>query len=153
MHSEFKFDQKDFRFHTDVQIRFNDIDILGHVNNTVYFSIFDTGKAYYFNAVKRGRMDWRKVETVIANINCSFISPVLFGQEVEVFTRCEVIHEKSFLLRQALVQKDTREVKALCDTVMVCMDLATGKSCSVPDDFRLLLNEYERRPLDAQNKD
>ena len=31
-----------FRHHTDVQIRFNDIDILGHVNNTVYFSFYDT---------------------------------------------------------------------------------------------------------------
>lgn len=30
-----------------VQLRFNDIDILGHLNNTVYFSLYDLGKARY----------------------------------------------------------------------------------------------------------
>jgi len=45
-----------------VEIRFNDIDILGHVNNTVYFSFYDTGKAWYFKDIVDWDIDWRKVD-------------------------------------------------------------------------------------------
>lgn len=41
-----------FRHRIPLQIRFNDIDLLGHVNNTVYFSFYDTGKARYMEAVR-----------------------------------------------------------------------------------------------------
>lgn len=136
-----------FRHRSDVQIRFNDIDILGHVNNTVYFSFYDTGKAYYFNAVRRGQMNWQEVDTVIANVNCAYISPIIFGEKIEVYTRCEAIHDKSFLLRQMLVNKETHEIKSVCETVMVSYDRATKKSCSVPQDWRRQFCEYEKRDL------
>lgn len=136
-----------FRHHCDVQIRFNDIDILGHVNNTVYFSFYDTGKAYYFNAVRRGQMNWQEVDTVIANVNCAYISPIIFGEKIEVYTRCEAIHDKSFHLRQMLVNKETGEVKSMCETVMVSFNRATKKSCSVPADWRRQFCEYEKKDL------
>ena len=88
----------DFRHSTPLQLRFNDVDVLGHVNNTVYFSFYDTGKAYYFTEVRGKRMNWQNVDTVIANVNCAYISPIVFGNEVAVCTRCEAIHEKSFRL-------------------------------------------------------
>ena len=55
----------EFPLRTDLQMRFNDIDILGHLNNTVYFSFYDTGKAYYLEAIEAaqgGEMNWRRVE-------------------------------------------------------------------------------------------
>lgn len=143
------FDPSGYRHHTPVQIRFNDIDILGHLNNTVYFSLFDTGKAYYFNAVRRGKMDWKTVDTVIANINCSFISSVVFGENVEVFSRCEALYDKSFLIRQVLVDVDTMEVKTICETVMVSFDVDTRRPCSIPQSWRDDFKSYEKRPLDA----
>ncbi len=141
-----------FRHHTDVQIRFNDIDILGHVNNTVYFSFYDTGKAYYFNAVRRGQMNWREVDTVIANVNCSYLSPILFGEKVEVYTRCEVLGEKSFKLRQMLVEKNTGEVKSVCETVMVSISRETKRSCEIPETWKQQFRDYEQRDLQAPAK-
>ena len=41
-----------FRHTLPLQLRFNDIDLLGHVNNSVYFSFYDLGKARYFETVK-----------------------------------------------------------------------------------------------------
>ena len=46
---EFHFDRSLYHSTADVQIRFNDIDILGHLNNVVYFSLFDTAKAQYLH--------------------------------------------------------------------------------------------------------
>ena len=66
---EFHFDRSLYHSTADVQIRFNDIDILGHLNNVVYFSLFDTAKAQYLHQVMEGNIDWRRVETVIANLS------------------------------------------------------------------------------------
>ena len=37
----------EFRHRQPVQIRFNDIDIFGHLNNSVYLQFMDLGKAEY----------------------------------------------------------------------------------------------------------
>ena len=34
-----------------IQLRFNDVDRYGHVNNNAYFSFYDLGKVDYFNLV------------------------------------------------------------------------------------------------------
>ena len=36
-----------------IQLRFNDVDKFGHVNNTVYFSFYDLGKTEYFARSKQ----------------------------------------------------------------------------------------------------
>lgn len=140
-------DLSDFRCSTPVQIRFNDIDILGHVNNTVYLSFYDTGKAYYFNAVKHGNMDWQKVDTVIANINCTYMSSIVFGEDIEVLTRCTSMSEKSFVLLQVLRERNTHVVKSVCETVMVCYDPAKHESMPMPEQWRRDLQEYERHKV------
>ena len=136
-----------FNHRHPIQLRFNDVDILGHVNNTVYFSFYDTGKAHYFNAIRRGKMEWKKVETVIANVNCAYISSIHFGEEIDVLTRCEEIGEKSFKLLQMLVNRSTGEVKSICETVMVSIDTKTQTSILIPDDWRADFQHFEGRDL------
>ena len=48
-----------FRHTLPIQLRFNDVDKFGHVNNTVYFSFYDLGKTEYFASVCPG-VDWEK---------------------------------------------------------------------------------------------
>lgn len=126
----------EFKHRVPLQIRFNDIDILGHLNNTVYFSFFDTGKAYYFKDILGDRMNFRKVETVIANVDCAYIAPIYFGEEIEVLTRCSMIHDKSFKLQQVIVKTGTDEIKAAAETVMVSFDASTQHACPMPAHYR-----------------
>lgn len=131
----------EFSHHTDLQIRFSDVDVLGHVNNTVYLSFYDTGKAWFFSEIHERLIEWRKVETVIANVDCCFISPIFFGEEIEVFTRCESISEKSFKLLQIVALKNTGEIKSACETVMVCYDPMSMQSMLIPDHWRVALEK------------
>lgn len=133
----------DFRHRTDLQIRFNDIDILGHLNNTVYFSFYDTGKAYYLEAVNHGRMNWQRVESVIANVDCAFIAPCFFGEPIEILTRCEHLGDKSLTLLQMIINKDTAQVKSICRTVMVAYNPDTGQSTMLSPSLRQCISEYE----------
>lgn len=46
----------EFKHSVPVQLRFNDADALGHVNNSVYFTFYDLGKTEYFKAVRGGEI-------------------------------------------------------------------------------------------------
>lgn len=136
-----------FHHHTPLQLRFSDVDVLGHVNNTVYFAFFDTGKAHYFTDVRGELVDWKHVDTVIANVNCAFISSIVFGEEIEVLTTCLYISDKSFKILQLIREIITGEPKAICETVMVTIDPVTHEPRSVPRELRTMLSEFEGRDL------
>ena len=136
-----------FRHSTPLQIRFNDIDTLGHVNNTVYFSFLDLGKTHYFNEALGKTTDWRAADVVIANINCDFIAPIRFNENIEVKTQIGHIGNKSFRVLQAIVNTTTGEVKCLCATTMVGFDAATGQARVISCEWREAVSAFEGRPL------
>ena len=127
----------DFHHIVPVQLRFNDIDILGHLNNIVYFSLYDLAKARFIREIRPNMpADWRKVDCVIANINCSYIKQVVFGEDIAIKTRCSHIGEKSFTLQQCLFEQSSQEIRSICETVMVCFDPETGRSAPMNPAFR-----------------
>lgn len=121
-----------------VQLRFNDIDILGHLNNTVYFSLYDLGKAEFMEANGLREPGPKAPTSVIADIHCSYFIPILYGDEIYVTTRCSHIGDKSFTLEQEMID-DRGEVRSRCSTVMVYIDAATRHSAPLPQDFKAKL--------------
>ena len=84
-----------FRHHMPLQMRFNDIDMLGHLNNSVYLTFMDLAKARYFKAVNGDKeVDIRKMGVVIVNINANFCVPTFFNEEIAVETAAVAIGEK-----------------------------------------------------------
>jgi len=69
---------------------------------------------------------------------------------MEVRTRCESIGDKSFRLLQILVEKQTAQIKSVCETVMVTFDKETGKAKTVPQDWINQFCEYEGRNLSVK---
>lgn len=141
--------QYPFKRTTAVQLRFNDIDALGHVNNSVYFQFFDLAKTEYFKGLNvQADIDWRRPTVIIANVNCSFLSPTLFNEPVEVLTQCARLGNKSLTLLQHLVNSETHEVKATCATVMVNMDPETNQPSPIPQVWRDAFRAFEGHDLD-----
>ncbi len=129
----------EFRHHIDLQIRFNDIDLLGHVNNTVYLTFYDTGKARFFEHIREDIIEWNKVETVIANIDCAFVQPIYFNDEVAVYTKCTGIYDRSFKMLQVIASKKDGSIKSACETIMVCFDGNKKESMPMPAHWRVAL--------------
>lgn len=130
-----------FKNRLPIQIRFSDVDVVGHVNNIVYFAFYDTGKAAFMSDLMGKQITWEKVETVVANVDCAFINPIFFGEEIEVLTTCTAIHDKSFKLLQMLRNIATGEVKSICETVMVSFNPDTQKAAPLSGEWREKLTE------------
>lgn len=135
-------DYTSFRHATPLQLRFNDIDVLGHVNNNSQLSLFDVGKTEFYNAL-RGRLeDWSRVEAVIVNINCTFMEQIRFPDPIEVRTRVKKIGEKSFVLQQILRNTDTGVICSFCESVLVSVDMETRESKPIPDNILQELRKW-----------
>lgn len=127
-----------------IQVRFSDVDVIGHVNNIVYFAYYDTGKAAFMTELLGRNISWQEVDTVVANVDCAFIAPIFWGEQIEVLTTCVGIHDKSFRLLQMLRNSESGEVKSVCETVMVSFDPDTQKSAPLSEEWRKKLNEIIR---------
>lgn len=134
-----------FRHRLPVQLRFIDIDPLGHVNNAVYFQLMDLAKYKYFTALG-GVLDG-DVTVVVVNVNCDFCSPAYIDEELEVQTAVGSIGEKSLRLEQRVVNPATGDVKCVCRTIMAGFDRVAVRGVEIPDDWRARISAFEQRPM------
>lgn len=129
-----------------VQLRFLDIDPLGHLNNAIYFQLMDLAKVKYFTAMG-GIFDGKEESLVIVNVNCSFYSPAYLDEHLEVLTAVESIGEKSLRLEQRLVNVESGDVKCVCHTIMAGFDPVNVRSVPINDEWHRKISLFEHREL------
>ena len=140
--------QYPFYWSTPIQLRFIDIDMLGHLNNNSYFQIYDLGRYDYLVKLLGGEgKEAPQPQAMIVNLNCSFIAQTHFNERIEVFTQIESLGNKSFVMVQQVVDVDTGELKSECESVLVYFDHETGLPARIPDDWRAKVSVFEQRPL------
>jgi len=137
-HNEIK-----YRHNTPIQIRFNDIDQLSHVNNSVYQQFFDWGRMNYFNEVLKEKMDWNIEGLILASISIDFLNSIELYDEVEVRTKIYHIGNKSVKMCQELYNKTKSCVAAASKSVMVNFSNTSKKTLVVPDRWRKSISAYE----------
>ncbi len=135
-----------FKHTLPLQIRFNDVDKFGHINNSIYLSFYDLGKTEYFASVCPN-VDWEKDAIVVVHIDVDFISQIFSTDHVSVQTAVTSIGTKSFELAQQVISNDTKEVKCVCRSVMVTYDLIAHKSKPLNEEWIEAICAYEGKDL------
>ena len=75
---------------TPIQIRFVDIDQLGHVNNAVYLTYLEVSRVPYFNSIV-GKIDWLRRGIILAKAEVDYKTPILLNDQIKVKTWCSRI--------------------------------------------------------------
>ena len=95
-----------FKHKTPIQIRFKDLDMMGHVNNANHFTYFEIARAKYFDDVVAEDMDWQKEGFILAKSTCDYKIPILYYDKVFVYTKCSRIGNKSFELSYVMIKDE-----------------------------------------------
>lgn len=132
-----------------LQIRFNDVDKFGHVNNTVYFSFYDLGKTEYFASVCPN-VNWSKDAIMVVHIEVDFLSQIFSSDNIAVQTTVSEIGNKSFRLAQRLIDTQSGDIKCICHSVMVTYDLHQHTSTPLTEEWIKAICEYEGKDLRRQ---
>ena len=136
-----------YRHVLDVQLRFNDADLFGHVNNSVYLQFFDLAKFDYFRTVTGEGFEIKDIALVVVNINCDFFAPSFIEEKLQVKTATIKIGDRSLVIEQRILSPETEEVKCVGRTVMAGFNLATNTSASIDANSRAHIETYEGREL------
>lgn len=133
----------DFRASLPIQVRFNDIDALGHINNNIYLSFFDLGKADYFDKMRGSAVSWTEGAIVIAHLEMDFLAPTFYKENITVESKIVRIGDKSGEFVQRLRNQKTGDIKCICKSIFVYIDAETQKPTSVPHVWRELASKFE----------
>lgn len=143
-----KFPGSEYIFYhkTPIQIRFNDIDPVGHVNNAVYQEYFDCGRMAYFEKILKIKENIREEWVVIANITTDYINQVYLHDKIRLESKIPVIGNKSFTMHQrVIIRKGGKDwIAAYNKTVLVGMNLVTNETMQILPKWRERIAKYEK---------
>ena len=139
----------DYRHRTTLQVRFRDIDAFGHVNNAVFFSYVELARIRYLIDVLEPDQPFERLPLILARVELDYRSPILFGEEVVVETRVDRIGRTSFDMSHRMTEASGGRLVGDVQSVLVTYDYAAARAMPVPDDWRRLLGQHERRSFDG----
>ena len=135
-----------FKHILPLQLRFNDIDKFGHVNNSIYFSFYDLGKTNYFETVCPN-VDWNKDAIMVVHLEIDFLEQIYSTNNIAVQTAVTEIGNKSYQLYQEVIDQDTKSVKCSCKSIMVTFDLEHKCSKKLTEEWKEAICSFEGRDL------
>jgi acyl-CoA thioester hydrolase len=128
-------------FTTTIIPRFGDVDVLGHINNTVIPIWFEQARNPLFKIFSLD-LDIRQ-ETwplIMAHMDFDFMGELFFRAVIEIRTVVSHIGTKSFTLYHEAWQEGRLCVKG--SAVIVYYDFPSKETIPIPDDKRRLLEEH-----------
>jgi len=136
--------RSDFKSWTSVDVRWGDMDALGHVNNTKYFVYCESARINYFETLDLKLQPSLLQGPTLAHANLNFIQQVHYPAQLEVGVRVSTVKNRSFQMDYAIFLAGTETIVASGYSVMVWADYKLGKSIEMPEEIRKVIEEREK---------
>ena len=126
------------KFFTPIVVRFADLDMLGHVNNAVFFSYTEFARLEFFAFLGITKKEFPSC--LLARVVASHIRAVHYGDRVQISIWVTKVGNKSFTVQHEILANDI--LCATFETVLVWYDHHAKQSLPVPEEARAKLLEY-----------
>jgi acyl-CoA thioester hydrolase len=142
----------EFRHRTRVEVRFRDLDAFGHVNNAVTTSYVEHGRISYLRDVLE--IDpVSRFPLIMATLRVDYLTPIFFGQVIEVGTRVDWIGRTSLAMSHQLTAAGDGHDVARATTLLVAYDYEAARPRPIREDWRGAFARYEGRDLQRPQGD
>jgi Predicted thioesterase len=115
-----------------VDVRYRDIDAMGHVNNAVYATYLETARAALF--AEHLGIALTDAPTVLASLQIDYHAPITLGDRVRVTCAVERVGRTSIPMTYT-IRADGTDC-ATATTVQVVIDADSGAAAPVPEAWR-----------------
>lgn len=120
----------------EFKVRFNDTDMLGHVNHASYFTYMEEARLAYLEELDMHFFDNENITIVLVSAKCDFISQGYFKDLLIVKTKVTKVGNSSFNLTSDIINKESNQLVAKGDVTVVCFDIEQQKSAQLPESFK-----------------
>jgi acyl-CoA thioester hydrolase len=137
-----------------VQVRWRDLDALGHVNNAVYLSYLELARLSYVTALMPpgAELDpstWlpRDFQFILAQLEINYRSPALLTDRLQVAVHVSKVGRKSFVFEYAITDSLSGRLIADGQSTQVWYDYAANASRPVPEAAIARMEALQGAPL------
>lgn len=142
MTSEQSLTGRDFPVHWPVHTRWTDNDMFGHLNNAVYYELFDTAINAWINTNSGVDPLTMPALGVVAESGCKYFAELAFPEPLVVGLAVTRLGRSSVTYRLGVFSRADGEPKALAALghwVHVYVDRESRKPVAIPEPIRSLL--------------
>jgi acyl-CoA thioester hydrolase len=119
--------------------RWADNDVYGHVNNTVYYELFDSVVNAWM--IEQGMLEIERGDPIalVVETRCTYASPLAFPQPVEIGLAVAELGRSSIRYRIGIFAEAAAIAAAEGEYVHVVVDRSTRRPVEIPADWRAKL--------------
>ena len=131
-----------FKFFLDIQTRWADNDIYGHVNNVTYYSYFDTAANALL--IQKTGFDIHQSQSIglVVDSACSFFQELSFPEIIQVGVAIGKIGNTSLRYELAIFKQGQEQASAQGHFVHVFVDRETRKAVPISESVREVLEKF-----------
>lgn len=119
------------------RVEWGEMDVFGHVNNTMFFGYFESARIEYLMRIGfDGTSGGSGAGPILASTNCRFRFPLRFPDEVTVAARTAELRPDRFIMEYRVVSHRHDKLAAEGGGVVVAYDYARGAKTVVPEAVR-----------------
>jgi acyl-CoA thioester hydrolase len=128
-----------YRHWTRISTRWHDNDVYGHVNNTVYYGLFDTAVNAWL--VEAGLLDVERGDPIglVVETGCRYAAPVAFPQPVEVGLTLARLGSSSVTYHLGVFAEGADHAAAEGHFTHVYVERESRRPASLPEEWRHLI--------------
>ncbi len=127
-----------------VDVRFNDCDALGHVNNAVYFTYFEECRKEFFR-IFNPSLDIHAWNLIVASTRCDFLQEAVYAQKLTVYGWIGKVGSSSFEVEHAMADEQGNWV-ARGKATLLGFDFANKKAVPLSAEIRDELLQHGEGP-------
>lgn len=125
-------------FAIPIEVRFNDIDGMGHVNNALFLTYLEHCRMRFFTEVAGSKSE-RDFPFILAHAALDYKSPLKIGAQPQVKMWTSRIGGKSWDFDYEIKDRKTAVIYATGKTVQVAYDYKLEKSTELEGDLLALV--------------
>lgn len=122
-------------------VRFRDLDSLGHVNNAVYATYLESARIAYYQELSGERIE--ELGLILAELTISYKAPAYLGDQLAIGARVASFGTKSFVMEYAIARAGDDALLVTARSVLVAFDYKRGTSIPVPEHFKQRVAERQ----------
>ncbi|MFO1023134.1 MAG: thioesterase family protein [Planctomycetales bacterium] len=130
-------------------VQWGDQDAYQHVNNTIFFRWFETGRMTYTMDIglDRERLEADGLGIILAAIDCKFKFPIIHPDTVHIGSRVTRFGRTSMTLQHAIYSEKQSRLVAEGDSAVVVYNYKQQQSIPIPDFVREAIERLEGKTI------
>jgi acyl-CoA thioester hydrolase len=130
---------------TPIQIRFNDLDPMGRVNNSIYSSYLEIARMDF---IKKhfSINELKDTPFVLVRVEIDLKRSILLGDEIEIYTWVSKIKTTSWEFSYVIQSIDNLKIYAYAKTIQIFFDYHKNEKKTISGEMKsILLSHFKEK--------